>query len=214
MKKVAILGASGLVGSFLLEHLLNSEEIASVLSIGRKSLAKDHSKLSEHNGDLLNDRFWDFESKVDLVFVCIGTTKAKTPDEEKYKAIDYGIPLEVAKWAQKNGAQLISVVSSMGANAKSGNFYLRTKGEMEEALQAEAIKSHILRPSMILGPRNESRLGEKIGKIMMRLILPFLPKNYRPIEADSIAQAMLNLALEAPQSKVLLSAEIKGWAAN
>lgn len=208
MKKVALLGASGLVGSFLVKQLCESDQIESVLSIGRKPLKFKHPKLSEQLGDLLDDSFWQFEDQVDIVYICIGTTKAKTPDKEKYRAIDYGIPLQAGKWALNNGAKLLSVVSSMGASAKSSNFYLKTKGDMELALNSLSVAVHVIRPSMILGPRKESRLGEQIGKIVMGLLRPFIPDNYKPVQAEAIAQKMLDTSLENGGSQLIMSKEI------
>ncbi len=208
MKKVVILGASGLVGSFLVKDLCNSDEISSVLSIGRKSIKYDHPKLDERLGDLLDEAFWDFKVEVDIVYICIGTTKAKTPDESRYRAIDFGIPVNATKWAIAQGGTLVSVVSSMGASPKSSNFYLRTKGEMEEAIQKMAIESHIFRPSMILGPRKEKRLGERIGKVVMNFLKPLIPANYKPVEAKDIAAKMMQESMLRPESQLILSKEI------
>lgn len=208
MKKAAILGASGLVGSFLIKDLCESPEIESVLSIGRSSLGWKDPKLTEHIGNMLDDDFWQFKAEVDVVFICVGTTKAKTPDQKKYRAIDFGIPLSATHWALRNGARLVSVVSSMGANSKSGNFYLKTKGEMEDAIMGLKIKSHIIRPSMILGPRQEKRFGETVGKGIMNILRPLMPANYKPVEAEDIAKKMLELSLEASDNQLILSSEI------
>ena len=212
MAKAAILGASGLVGSYLVHLLCEAEQIESVVSLARRPLEFTHPKLKERLGDLLEEDYWNYELDVDMVFVCIGTTQAKTSNKDLYRAIDYGIPKSACEWAKTNNAELISVVSSMGAKSSSNNFYLKTKGEIEDYLKDQSLAAQIFRPSLILGPRKEQRFGESFGKFFMKLLKPISPKNYRPVEAELIAKAMLNSALASSESKLVLSGEMEALA--
>jgi len=208
MKKAIILGASGLVGSFLLDELLNSKEISEVHSFARSSLNLQNPKLSEHLGDLLSDEFWEIKLEADLIFVCIGTTQAKTPDSELYFKIDHGIPVSAAQWAARNGLQKLMVVSSLGADVKARNSYLSIKGKMERDVMEAFSNAVAFRPSMILGPRKEKRFLEAIGRALFRLLNPLIPKKYRGVEAKSIAQAMYRISLAEKSPEVIYSADI------
>jgi uncharacterized protein YbjT (DUF2867 family) len=214
MKKAVVLGGSGLVGSFLMKELLASEEIEKVHSFARRSLNLDNPKLEEHLGDLLTDSFWEIKQKADLLFICIGTTQKKTPDRDLYRSIDYGIPKQAAEWAKEQGFKRVLVISSLGADAGASNFYLRTKGRMEEAVLASGLESVILRPSMILGPREEQRFLESLGKGLFKIFKPFIPKRYRGVEAEDIAKAMFRLSLADKAPEIIYSEDIPEIAAD
>jgi uncharacterized protein YbjT (DUF2867 family) len=134
----------------------------------------------------------------DEVYCCIGTTKAKTPDPELYKKIDFGIPVSAAELCRSNGINTFLVVSALGADSKSGIAYNKIKGGMEASVIKCGIpKTHILRPSLIVGERTEKRTGEWIGKQVMKVLNPILMgplKKYRSIKAETIADAMIWLA--------------------
>ena len=154
----------------------------------------------------------DFEA--DEVFCCIGTTAKKTSDKTVYKAIDYGIPVTAAKLSKRNNIPTFMVVSAMGANARSNIFYNKTKGEMErDVLLQKIINTYVLQPSIIGGNRKETRIGEKIGLFIFKIIQPlFIGKlqNYKIIEAEEIAQAMVNLAnSKNSKEKIITSNTIK-----
>jgi uncharacterized protein YbjT (DUF2867 family) len=133
-----------------------------------------------------------------------------------YHQIDFGIPVEVAKLCKKNKIDTFLVVSAIGANAKSSIFYNRTKGEMEQAVLEQNIpNTYILRPSLILGKRNETRFAERIASFLFKLVNPLFfgkYKKYRAIEASAIAKSMIKLANEKPKIKILESNEIYNWA--
>lgn len=192
-----ILGATGLTGSHLLDMVLNDSFYDKIVVFGRSSLGITHPKLESHIIDVLEleqeaDRF-----KADVVFCCIGTTKAKTPDMGLYRAIDYGIPVTAAKLCKTNKIPCFVVMSSLGADKTSNIFYNMIKGEMEAAVLEQGVpRTYILQPSIILGDRNEKRRGESIAKLLMTLIAPLLLgklKRYRPIASKTIAKAMANL---------------------
>lgn len=207
--KAILLGSTGLVGHFLLTELLNDSDFTEIELYSRRSLGLNSPKVTERIGDLLNDDFWPEKLEADAVFVCVGTTKAKTSDTEKYRAIDLGIPLKTAELAQKGSVKHFSVVSSLGADAQANNFYLKTKGQMEEAIRALQLPSlHILRPSMILGPRQEKRLGESIGKFLFNTFSFLIPGKYKGVEAEDIAKAMWALAKGQKADEIIMSDKI------
>jgi uncharacterized protein YbjT (DUF2867 family) len=133
-----------------------------------------------------------------VVFCAVGTTQKKVKgDKEAYRKVDYDIPVKAARFSKVTGCETFVIVSSIGANSKSNNFYLKLKGEVEDAVKEVGLKSvHIMRPSMLLGERKEFRLGEKIGTPVMKGISFLLPPKYKPIQAKMVAIAMLNAAKE------------------
>jgi len=128
-KQVLLLGATGLVGSNVLSELLKSDLVGKVTVLVRKPLAISNSKLIQVVTDFSDWTALDALTSVDVLCCCIGTTRKKTPDLVQYKAIDYGITMEVARRAKQLGCKQIHLISSVGANAKSSNFYLKIKGE-------------------------------------------------------------------------------------
>ena len=154
--------------------------------------------------------------KADVVFCCVGTTNAKTPDKEKYRAIDYGIPLKAAEYCKKNGVGTLIVISAMGADPKSKVFYNRLKGEMERDVLKVGIKNtFFMQPSLIAGDRKEKRTFEYITKQMMKFLNFFLigpAKKYRSIHADTIAEAMIHVDLHGYEKARIQSDEIQNIA--
>ncbi|MFT5749702.1 MAG: hypothetical protein ACI93S_000963, partial [Ancylomarina sp.] len=142
-----------------------------------------------------------------------GTTANKTKDKGIYKQIDFGIPAAAAYLSKKNGINSFLVVSALGANAESQIFYNKTKGEMEDAvLNLHIPNTYILRPSLIKGFREEKRIGESIGGLLVSIAQIFLIgklKKYRAIEAESIASAMHHLAKLKPKTQILESDQIE-----
>ncbi|WP_340156459.1 NAD(P)H-binding protein [uncultured Winogradskyella sp.] len=208
MKKTAIvLGATGLTGGILLQKLIEDDTYLSIKLFSRSKIEGLPSKVSQYIGDLLNlEQF-----KADEVYCSIGTTKAKTPDKEVYKQIDYGIPVAAAKLSKENKIDTFLVVSALGANANSSVFYNKTKGEMERDVQKQNIKNtFIFRPSLIGGERKEQRTLEKIGLAIFKVIQPLFIgklKQYKIIEPDDIAQAMINLANSTSHAEVIITSK-------
>lgn len=209
MKTAVLIGASGLVGSFLLEDLIQSEEIGKIHLFARSSLGSNHPDVEEHLGDLLSPDFWTISLKADLVYICIGTTKAKTPDPDLYYKIDHGIPTSAANWAARHGVQRLMVISSMGANPGARNSYLRIKGKMERDVQAAFPDSVIIRPSMILGDRGEKRFLEGIGQGLFKVANSLIPKPYRGVEAQDIARALYRISLADKVPNLISSESIR-----
>lgn len=206
IKKTAIiLGASGLTGSLLLQSLIQDDRYETVKLFSRKDSKITNPKVVEKVGNLLELESFKTDFTGDEVYCCIGTTTKKTPDKTLYRNIDFGIPVSAAKLAKQQNINTFLVVSAMGANPKSNIFYNKTKGEMEQAVLAEKIpNTYILRPSFIGGERKESRIFERIGLVVFKIIQPlFLGKfkKYGIIEAKSIAKAMITLANTKPVNK-------------
>lgn len=208
-----ILGATGLTGRLLLDRLAGDDRYGEIKLFSRRTSGHPSPKIREYIGDILQLEPFSKDFTADVVFCCVGTTSSKTSDRSIYRAIDYGIPYHAARLAGENGIPSFLVISSIGANPGSRIFYTRTKGEMEEAVLAQEVPhTYILRPSLILGDRNERRWTEEAGAVIMRS-LRFLMggrlRNYRPIEAATIASAMIHLDQLRPALKIIHSARIQ-----
>ncbi len=199
LRRALVLGATGLVGSRCVAHLAESAAYASVTCLVRRPAVTSSGKLHERVVDFSALRTDDV-APVDDVFCAIGTTMKKAGTREAFRNVDLDLPLRVAELAVSVGAKRIALVSSVGADAGSSNFYLRTKGELEDALAKLPLAAlHVLRPSLLLGDRAESRPGEALASVLSRatrgLLLGRLRK-YRPIDADRVARAMIVAMIE------------------
>ena len=195
-KKTAIVvGASGLTGSFLLQELARNKSFEKILVLSRKAFKPALPKVKEVVVDFENLGKYDFWPDVDVLFCCVGTTIKKAGSQENFKKVDYSIPLALAEQCALYNIGF-HFMSSVGADAESSNFYLRTKGEAEEALkQLDLPYLYIYRPSILLGPRKERRIGETIGKFLSTLATPLMQgslKKYRGIHISQIAKKMID----------------------
>lgn len=210
MKTAIILGATGLTGNILLEKLLKDSSFEKIILFSRSSSEKTSPKIEEHLIDMFQLEKESETFKADVVFCCIGTTKAKTSDKETYKKIDYGIPVTAAKLAKRNGIKTFIVISALGADANSSVFYNKTKGEMQrDVLNQNIENTYVLQPSLIVGDRSESRLGENIAGTFMNVFSFLIPKKYKIIQAETIADAMCILAKEKYAERIITSPDIK-----
>ena len=212
-KSAIVLGATGLTGRHLVDRLVADDRYGEVRLFSRRSLEHPSPKIREYIGDILQLEQFREDFTADVVFCCVGTTSSKTGDRNIYRAIDYGIPYHAALLAREKLIPSFLVISSIGANPKSRVFYTRTKGEMEEAVLALQIPhTCILRPSLILGDRKERRRTEEAGAVIMqslRFLMIGNLRNYRPIEAATIASAMIHLDQVRPDLKIVHSARIQ-----
>ncbi len=134
----------------------------------------------------------------DDVFCCLGTTIKRAGSKVAFRKVDYDYPILIAQLAKLNGAQRFSIVTAMGADAHSSIFYNQVKGEVEQRLAEIDFESLLVfRPSLLLGNRPERRLGEQIGGVFFRLFAPIIPQKYRAIEAEKVAEAMLQKTVGA-----------------
>ncbi len=196
----AIAGATGLVGSFCLNYLLESPRYHTVLALSRRQPPADAERLRWVQTD-----FTDLEpaaERVDDVFCCLGTTMRAAGSRAQFRVVDHDYPVAVARWAARAGASHFGLVSSLGASTAAWSFYLRVKGEAERDAAASGVPSVVVyRPSLLLGSRRESRPGEEIGKRVARVLDPLLRgplSRYRAVEASQVARAMTLLAASAP----------------
>ncbi|WP_410007132.1 NAD(P)H-binding protein [Aequorivita nionensis] len=214
-KTAIILGATGLTGSILLKKLLKDPVYEKIKLFSRSTADMNSPKIEEHLIDMFQLENHSEAFKADVVFCCIGTTKSKTPDKETYKKIDYGIPVTAAKLSKQNGIETFIVISAMGADANSSIFYNKTKGEMQRDVLSQNIKNtYILQPSLIVGDRDENRFGEKVATFFMKTFGFLIPKKYKMIKAETIAEAMLALANKEFPKQQITSDEIKQIAQN
>ena len=201
-RNVLIIGASGLIGSELVQLLLRDDKIKSVKVFVRKTLAITDQKLREILVDF--ERLEDFKDEFqgDALFCCIGTTRKKTPYLEAYKAIDYGIVLSAANLARSNHVPQVHLVSAIGAAVSSKIFYNRLKGEIEkDVIKLDFPSTVIYQPAMLIGKRSESRPAEFIAQKLMPFFDVFLlgkAQKYHSIEAKKVAESMLD-NLHKPQ---------------
>jgi uncharacterized protein YbjT (DUF2867 family) len=205
MKTALLFGATGFIGSYLLEELLKSPEYDHVTAVTRKRLQTKDPKLTNLIGDYNSLPAIREKLKAEDVFIAIGTTKANTPDEKLYYQIDHDYPVLAAKLAKENGARSVFIVTSVGANANSKVFYIKTKGEVERDVRALNYEStNIFRPSMLMGTRKEHRQLEKsIVKAwsLVNLALTGPVRRYKGIDGKDVARAMVNSA-KKPDQKV------------
>jgi len=192
-----IAGSTGLIGSLLLEELLNDPYFDTVRILIRRPIDITHPKLEKKIVDFNDDdSLLVALSNSDAIFCSIGTTQKKVKgNKEAYRKIDFDIPVKLARFSKMVGCEKFILVSSVGANSKGGNFYIKLKGEVEDAVKTIGLKSlHIMRPSFLLGERKEFRIGEVIGKVFMRLFSFVIPSKYKAIQAKDVAKAMTAIA--------------------
>ena len=197
-KKVVIAGSTGLVGKALIELMQKDESFSSIDALVRFKSIETYSKLHEH---LTNFNAINQLPLGDILVICLGSTRKKAGSKEAFRKVDYGYVTRLARLAESQNFEQIIVVSSYGADAHSKNFYLRVKGEMEDVIQTINIPSKtIIRPSLLLGKRNEFRLGEKIGTVVLKLAMPLLKGKllkYKPVEDFQVASVMVKIIKEA-----------------
>jgi uncharacterized protein YbjT (DUF2867 family) len=198
-RSVLLVGATGLVGGLALDLLLASPRAFSVTVLARRATGRTHARLRE--------RIIDLDAPIapleghDAVLCALGTTIKKAGSPGAFRRVDHDMPLRVAEAAHAGGSRAFALVSSVGAAARSGSFYLRTKGELEEALRKVGFASlSLLRPSFLMGQRAEDRPGERLGiaaaKVASGLMVLGL-RRYRGIDADVVARALVAAGISA-----------------
>ena len=209
--KAVIAGASGLIGSCLLELLLASPQYDEVVVLVRKQLPVAHKKLLQVTVDF--DHLEDHQALITghALFCCLGSTRKKTPDLAQYRKIDFDYPLQLAQIAVENRVMHYHLVSALGADPHSSNLYSRMKGEIEAAVKKAGVKClHIYEPSILTGNRQESRPMERFAISLMNAINPLLIgslKKYRSIPAATVARAMFKQSLKTEEGIFVHSSE-------
>lgn len=193
--EITLVGATGLVGSEVLNQLLSEEKVSKINVLTRKKIDIQSPKVMNYVVDFENEE--DLKNAIhgDAIVCCIGTTKAKTPDVGEYEKIDRDIPIRLAKTGFEKGIEQYHLISAIGANKHSGINYNRIKGEAEEGVLAAGIpKTIIYRPGMLLGKRNESRPGEFIAQKLSFLFDLFMigsMQKYHSVKADYLAMRIV-----------------------
>jgi uncharacterized protein YbjT (DUF2867 family) len=204
--KAVIIGASGLIGRNLVNQLLLSKDYTEVTSLARKKVPIHSSKLKQIIIDF--DHLEDYEDEINgnVIFCCLGSTRKKTPDLAEYHKIDHDYTVKMAEIGEKNGVSQFHLVSSIGADENSMNFYLKMKGETERDIKGKKYKSiHIYRPSVLVGPRTESSRMERLTIKIMLLLNPLLVgplRKYKTIAAKTVAAAMFKQSLKRSEQGV------------
>ena len=188
-----IVGSTGLVGGNVIKVLSNKKQRA--IALTRRSIPNLPPNITEMIID-----FDAFEKNGSLpscnnVFICLGTTIKTAGSKENFRKVDIDYCLSIARKAKESGAETLSLISSIGANSSSKNFYLKTKGELEESIQRIGFSTvNIFRPSFLVGERSEKRLAEKIAINLAKIMDLFLigtASKYRSVKAEYLAKTMV-----------------------
>ena len=212
-KSVALAGATGLVGGEALRMLLADAAFSRVVALVRRPLegpVANEAKLEQHVVDFAKLSKHHALFDVDAVISALGTTIKVAGSQEAFRRVDYDYPLALARLGAAEGAKQFLLVSALGASAKSPVFYNRVKGELEDAVLALDYASvTIVRPSLLLGDRQEFRFGEELAKRFGFLA----PGKYKPVEARAVAAALVQAAREGrPGKRIIESDEIREMA--
>lgn len=197
MANVAIIiGATGLVGQALTDQLAEAESVDKIITFTRRPA--EHPCAKVHNHVVNFDRMEDYVElfQADLLFSCLGTTRKQAGSLAAQRKIDLDYPYKVAQLAAEHGVRHYVLVSSSGAKAGSNNAYLKMKGELEQRVKVLPFKRiSIFQPSLLLGPRVDFRLGEKLAACLLPLLcrLPGLQR-FRPITGQQVAAKMVQVS--------------------
>lgn len=197
--EITLVGATGLVGSEVLKQLYSEDKVTKIHILTRKKIGIQSPKVVNYVIDFANDE--DLKNSIhgNAIICCVGTTKAKTPDVKEYEKIDRDIPIRLAKIGKENGIEQFHLISAIGANKQAKINYNRIKGEAEEGVLAVGIpKTHVYRPGMLIGKRNESRPGEFIAQKLSFLFDFFMlgsMKKYHSVKADYLARKVVENCL-------------------
>ena len=202
-RSALVAGATGLVGGHVLELLLADPQWSHVVTVGRRKTSNQHAKLEQRVVDLSGLENVSDLPHIDDVFCCLGTTIKQAGSQPAFRLVDHDFVVGLARAGLRAGATQFLLVSAIGADPESRVFYSRVKGETEAAIRKLSYRGiQIFRPSLLLGVRSEFRLGERIA-LLGAPVLPALLfgrlRRYRPIQAATVARAMISIAREAPR---------------
>lgn len=198
-----VMGATGLVGRQLVQQLVDDARFETVVTFGRRAGTARAAKLEEKLVDMDQPETFADLVRGDVAFSCLGTTKSAAGGVAAQRVVDVQYPLAFARAAAVNGVETFALVSSAGADAKSSFAYPKMKGELDDAVSALSIpRVRILRPSLLVGEREEARLGERIGKVLGNALATVgIARSYRPIPAATVARALIAAALDGPAAR-------------
>jgi uncharacterized protein YbjT (DUF2867 family) len=197
-KLATVIGATGLIGTEVVRELIASAQYSRVRIIVRRPYALSDPKVEVRIVDFTNRQELDATIEGSAaVFCAVGTTLKKVGGAmDAYRKVDFEIPVGAGASCERTGCPKLLVVSSVGADSRSRNFYLRLKGEVEDKLMNMNIQSiFVFRPSMLLGDRKESRPAERIAQWFMSTFSMLIPARYKAIAAKDVARAMVAASL-------------------
>lgn len=211
-----VIGATGLVGKQLVKLLLENENFGEVKIFVRRDTGIQHPKLKQYIVDFGDEKQRVKNLTGDVLFSTLGTTLKQAGSKEKQYEVDFTYNLNFAKMAKENGFENYVLVSSIGANSGSNIFYTRIKGELDDEVAKLGFKNlAILRPSSLMGERNEKRWMEDLSLPFVQFVTRFLLKKYRPVKDETVARAMINAVLNPnPQKTIWEGDEIFDLAAG
>jgi len=188
-----IAGSTGLIGGNVIKVLSNKKQ--SAIALTRRSIPNLPPNITEMIIDFDTFKKNGSLPSCNNVFICLGTTIKTAGSKENFRKVDIDYCLSIARKAKESGAETLSLISSIGANSSSKNFYLKTKGELEESIQSLGFsRVNIFRPSFLVGERSEKRLAEKIAINLAKVMDLFLigtASKYRSVKAESLAKTMV-----------------------
>lgn len=206
-RSILVIGATGLVGAEVVKQLIEDDTVARIVVVARRVPSGLPAKVEAHAIDF--DRLQDHEGlfAVDQIICALGTTIKQAGSQAAFRKVDFEYPLAAARLGLKSGARHFLLVSALGANSRSGIFYNRVKGELEDQLRSLGYRAvTIARPSLLLGKRKEFRLLERLGMVIGEII----PGRYRPVHATAVARSLAMAAkVDAPGLHIIESDEIR-----
>lgn len=209
---VLLVGATGLVGRECLRLLLADSGFGRIVVVTRRPLSPDvrSPKLATHVVDFDHLNEYDELFNVDAIICALGTTIRQAGSRTRFRTVDFDYPLAFARLGRRHGCKHFLVVTALGANTRSRYFYNRVKGELEDSLRGlDYPRLTIVRPSLLLGPRAELRLGEEVAKRVTRWLGPLVPRAFKPVEARAVAQTLVRAARDhGSGEQVIESGEI------
>lgn len=220
-RRALIAGASGLVGGEVLRRLLAGPDHAVVHALVRRPLpaaalpaGSAGPALVQHEVDFAALARWRGFPDVDDVYVCLGTTIRAAGSQAAFRRVDFDAVVSVARVARRHGAERLAVVSALGADPASRVFYNRVKGEAEAELARLDYRSVVvLRPSLLDGPRAESRPAERAALALSRPFARLIPARLRPVPAGAVARCMVEALRDAsPGLRIIESDRIQAFA--
>jgi len=193
-----VVGSTGLIGRSLVRQLIEGGEPVKALTREDQATSNSILEYIKVNFDALELHSESF-SDIKDIYICLGTTIKKAGSKEAFQKVDIQYCIDVAREAEKNGVRNLSIITSVGSDSRSSNFYLKTKGLIEEqisGLDFDSISIH--RPGLLIGSRKEARAGESIGQTLYPfLVNPFLVGSltkYRSVDSEVLAKAMIRLS--------------------
>ena len=212
--KAVLIGATGAVGKDLLQALLEDARYTEVVAFARRALGVQHEKLREHTIDFDAPATWQELVKGDVLFSTLGTSLKQAGSKEAQRHIDYDYQLAFAKAARANGVKSLVLLSSIGADSKSSIFYLRLKGELDDAIRGLGFDSlSIVRPPSLIRAKSK-RFGETASvKLLQAANAIGLAKRLAPMETVVVARSMAALGADsASGTRIIEGQDVRDFA--